>query len=278
MSQSTRIVVLDRDEQAAAALAARLVSAGGQHAALTGTTGLDGLCAELAANEQDVVVLGCIDAEVGTLKALATVRRRWPNLPIVATLGGAAAPREPLLLAPDIAVVDAAVDSEACADAVAQLKVTVAKEAEDRISSRRREMGRLRAACGPAPLTASSHALGGDLLRDAARDQFQALAEDYGDLLDGALVEQTRARDSGFAEALQAMADRLGALNAGPRDVIELHRLAIASLLEDHSARKTRAYIDEGRLVLVQLMGYLMSYYRSLSWGTLHPAKRRRDP
>ena len=71
-----------------------------------------------------------------------------------------------------------------------------------------------------------------------------------------------------FVANLIDIADHLGALGAGPRDVVDLHKAAMASRLKDRSPRQNRAYVEEGRLLLVQLMGYLVSYYRRLSWGS----------
>lgn len=74
------------------------------------------------------------------------------------------------------------------------------------------------------------------------------------------------------------LADRLGALNAGPRDVIDLHRLTIADVVTGQPPLKAEAFIDEGRLVLIQLMGYLASFYRSLTWGGRRAAAPRSQP
>lgn len=70
-----------------------------------------------------------------------------------------------------------------------------------------------------------------------------------------------------IADELTGIADRLGVLNAGPRDVIDVHKMAIAQRLEGVSMGRARAAIEEARMLLLQLMGHLASFYRNLSWG-----------
>ncbi len=72
-----------------------------------------------------------------------------------------------------------------------------------------------------------------------------------------------------------ASADRLGMLNAGPRDVIELHKAAIARKADGRATRRTIRLIEEGRLLILQLMGQLVSFYRALSWGLRVDARPR---
>ena len=140
-----------------------------------------------------------------------------------------------------------------------------------------REIANLNAVCGPSAMSTSSGLLGSRPLREAAPDRFSELSRDYKSLLDRALVLRVRDAEEEAAARLQALADHLGTLNAGPRDVVDLHRTVIAELVHDQVPQKARAYIDEGRLVLVQLMGYLAAYYRSLTWGgrRLAPARSR---
>jgi len=89
----------------------------------------------------------------------------------------------------------------------------------------------------------------------------------YEGLLDRALLGPT-GRDYDQLDAeLDDIANRLGLFGAGPRDAVDLHKAAMIDRLEGELARKNRAYIEEGRLLLVQLMGHLVAHYRRLSWG-----------
>lgn len=62
---------------------------------------------------------------------------------------------------------------------------------------------------------------------------------------------------------LRELADQLGFFRAGPRDVIDLHSMCLKNLIADAPLPKSQAVLEEGRIALVELMGYLANYYRS---------------
>jgi hypothetical protein len=66
-----------------------------------------------------------------------------------------------------------------------------------------------------------------------------------------------------LSQPLRAMSIRLGKAGAGPRDVIEIHGLALRHRSEGQPPGTARALADEGRLMVLQLMGYLVGYYRT---------------
>jgi hypothetical protein len=59
------------------------------------------------------------------------------------------------------------------------------------------------------------------------------------------------------------IARRLGARQANPRDVIDLHSAALQAKIENANPRKAKVYVEEGHLVVLELMGYLVSYYQN---------------
>ena len=69
-------------------------------------------------------------------------------------------------------------------------------------------------------------------------------------------------------ENLYNIAEELGYLRAGPRDVVELHSSALKRKTGVVSHVKAQAYVEEGRVTLLELMGHLVSYYRTYSLGT----------
>ena len=58
------------------------------------------------------------------------------------------------------------------------------------------------------------------------------------------------------------MADELGFLKAGPRDVVQIHRAVLKKKTREVVIAKAQAYAEEGRLLALELMGHLVSYYR----------------
>lgn len=132
---------------------------------------------------------------------------------------------------------------------------------------REREIGGLNAIGGPVPMPVTGRIFGMLPLIDRAPEQFSEFVSQYSGLLELALEERTVRVESRLGEELNTLADQLGLLGAGPRDIIDLHKAAITGRLEGQSIRKARAYVEEGRLMLLQIMGFLASFYRHLSWG-----------
>lgn len=141
----------------------------------------------------------------------------------------------------------------------------------------RDEMEAWAAMCSPSPLTVARKSFGQSSLREMAPDAFEDLVHRYQEILDHALEEQAMRTRKGVAEDLKNLADLLGSLGAGPRDVVALHTVATTAKLAGSSLRKAKAYIVEGRLLLLKLMGDLASFYRNLSWGEA-PGGRGRLP
>ena len=63
-------------------------------------------------------------------------------------------------------------------------------------------------------------------------------------------------------DRLADLAEKLGRLYAGPQDVVDIHTRALKELSQEAVFEKIEALAREGRLLLVQIMGYLASYYR----------------
>jgi hypothetical protein len=117
----------------------------------------------------------------------------------------------------------------------------------------------------PAPATAQSY---GELpLREAAPEAYRALVEAYGALLDSALEARAYRVQPRAAEARRDLVERLGFFWARPRDVVEVHTSALAARTQTAASGKGAAYAEEGRIVLVEVLGGLVSHYRKLSLG-----------
>jgi hypothetical protein len=95
-------------------------------------------------------------------------------------------------------------------------------------------------------------------------DELDRLGGSYADALDVAMERAPyRAGDGGGRRnLLSELAERLGAAGATPRDVVEMHmRVMDDRYAQTHPDRRA-AYLDEGRVALVEVLGRLASYYR----------------
>lgn len=120
---------------------------------------------------------------------------------------------------------------------------------------------------GAAPTPVTAQRFGVLPMRDSLPAEFQRLARSYADILSLALEQRAYRVDRRTSRALQDLADELGALSAGPRDVIDLHVMALKERLAGANREQAAALTEEGRLLVLELMGYVVTYYRSYTLG-----------
>ena len=104
-------------------------------------------------------------------------------------------------------------------------------------------------------------------LQESLPDVFEELVESYGKLLDLSLEQRVFKVDYNISEQLRSLGDKLGFLKASPRDAIEIHTKVLKEKSRDVPMVKAQAYVAEGRLMVLELMGYLASFYRKYYIG-----------
>lgn len=104
-------------------------------------------------------------------------------------------------------------------------------------------------------------------LAEALPDSFGDLAAQYSDLLELALERTAFVASSSVGDHLRALANSLGAVGAGPRDVVKLHAQALEIQADKRQGPGAPTFQHEARLVVLELMGYLVSYYRLQTLG-----------
>ncbi len=108
---------------------------------------------------------------------------------------------------------------------------------------------------------------GSSALKDTVPDVFAQLTVTYGEVLDRCLEERIFKVEYDISSDLRSLAAKLGFLKASPRDVVALHTKALKEKCDNVNLAKVQAYVEEGRLRLLELMGYLTSYYRKYYIG-----------
>ncbi|MEX2261039.1 MAG: hypothetical protein WD696_03765 [Bryobacteraceae bacterium] len=93
---------------------------------------------------------------------------------------------------------------------------------------------------------------------------FAGLVRQYGVVMEMALERRAFKVEHKIPEELHSLADLLGSLKAGPRDVVEIYKAALSEKTQGVPLQRAYAYLDEGRLLMLELMGYLASHYRDL--------------
>jgi hypothetical protein len=100
-------------------------------------------------------------------------------------------------------------------------------------------------------------------LKEAAPDAFHDLADRYSRSIDLALDRRVHKVDHDISAGLRAMAEEMGAMCAGPRDVIDVHKAALTIACAGAPEVKSQVITEEARFLLVELMGYLVSFYQT---------------
>ena len=138
---------------------------------------------------------------------------------------------------------------------------------EERIEQLEREVRSLEELSRPPQTTHTTRMFGRAPLREVVPEHFGEWVRQYGELLELALEQRTYKVAHDTSGELRAMAERIGRLHAGPRDVVEIHSQAVRERSEGASLPKAALYAEEGRLTLLEFMGYLVSHYRSYAAG-----------
>jgi PAS domain-containing protein len=150
-------------------------------------------------------------------------------------------------------------DQRRSAEAVAEAAVL-----RERLLARERELMAVGALSSPEHSSSSSSIQmqrGDAPLRTARPASFQECVGRYAELLEEVVNERGFAIKNTEAPA-RALAAGLGGLGATARDVVEIHLAALRSRSIGAAPSRQQAYLEEGRVFLLQLMGYLVAYYR----------------
>jgi CheY-like chemotaxis protein len=118
---------------------------------------------------------------------------------------------------------------------------------------------------GSAPTSVTGRLFGATALREQAPGLFDDLIRSYGEILDLALERRAYKVESDLPDRCRVLAERLGFLNARPRDVVEIHTTALRARLSGTPPKRAQAYVEESRLTVLEVMGHLVSYYRRYS-------------
>jgi signal transduction histidine kinase len=118
-------------------------------------------------------------------------------------------------------------------------------------------------ATAPKATSVTAQLFGAVALHERAPQQYWAIFDRYARVLDAALDEQTY-KTSGprVSSELRDIAEQLGRLGAGSREVAELHARALRHKTRSATVAKAQALTSEGRIVSFELMGHLLSFYR----------------
>jgi DNA-binding NarL/FixJ family response regulator len=101
-------------------------------------------------------------------------------------------------------------------------------------------------------------------LFESVPEEMSRVIAEYRKILDEAL-DQALYKGDDLTERCRSLGERLGFLRASPREMVEVHRRALELAIDGVGAQLANAYAEEGRMVALQVMGYLAAFYRNYS-------------
>lgn len=108
----------------------------------------------------------------------------------------------------------------------------------------------------------SSRMLGLLPLHEANPHKFSELKQQYMLCLEHAFEQRVYRVKHPISTVLKAISTELGFMRSGPRDVIELHSQSLRAIYEQYPLPRRQVYLEEGRLLVLELMGDLVQFYR----------------
>jgi DNA-binding response OmpR family regulator len=267
----TKILLVEDNLEDAKLICQLLAENGDDEFQLSHLETLDKALKYLTEKTVDIILLDLSLSKDFWLEAMVRIHHAAPNVPVIvmieagnSILGGSA-------------VQAGAQDYLIKGQITGNLLVRVLRYATERFTllvaleqtwqreQRERELQTLELFPNFLPTTVTAQTFGLGPLRESLPDIFNELVQRYSDLLDLALEQRAYKVEHTVSEALRALSERLGFLKFGPRDVVEIHSMALKKNLNGTTPQKAQAYTEEGRWMVLELMGYLVSYYRNYS-------------
>lgn len=104
---------------------------------------------------------------------------------------------------------------------------------------------------------------------DSAGQDFDQLVEEYLDIMDRVLDRRVYDPVETPKKRLRALAGQMVSADASARDVVDVHVSALRRYSREGSPTRFEPFVEEGRLVALELMGFVADIYRNLAKRTL---------
>jgi len=234
---------------------------------------LDEAIAQLSEKHFDVLLLSIDSPESQAMKTLQDSQEQFPYLPIVVLTDSKDETLrvQCLQLGAQGYLVKDQLDSKLL---VYSLRLAIEQKRELEVLQenqlkrlQEQEILGLRHIVDTAKTQITAKLFGLSLLRESSPEIFQEIVQQYGELMDLSMEQRAYKVDYNISEQLRNMGEQLGFLKASPRDVVEIHTQVLKAKTQNSNPVKAQAYVSEGRLMVLELMGYLASYYRKYFIG-----------
>jgi Glu-tRNA(Gln) amidotransferase subunit E-like FAD-binding protein len=103
------------------------------------------------------------------------------------------------------------------------------------------------------------------LIKDEYPEIFLRIKNKYIEAIGLMIENRIYKQEASHKLKLLEISAELGFMKAEPRDLIIMHKEAITQLTANVPERRKILIKEEGRIALIELMGYLLSHYRNLN-------------
>ncbi|HAC62549.1 MAG TPA: response regulator [Cyanothece sp. UBA12306] len=241
---------------------------------LTCTSHLEEGLAALEENAFDVILLNFSLPDSQGVNSLIKIREKWPNIPIIVETKRE---DETLIVQSFQLGADGYLQLQTLDSNLLVYEIRLSLERQQyrqNLAQKQQELQQAREFADLESLVdfgkttkITARMFGADTLKESLPDIFQEFCRNYSNLLDLALEQRAFKVDHHLSDQLRILGDKLGFVKASPRDIIEIHTTILKDKNQDIPLAKAQAYISEGRMMVLELMGYLASFYRKYYIG-----------
>lgn len=139
---------------------------------------------------------------------------------------------------------------------------TIREKEEEKIMELEKELLVLKEISEKGNTSITAASLGLTSIKDGLPEVFERLKVDYQRLMEGTIEERIFGKKNHQEEEKRAFINKLGFLQASPRDLIEIHSSVLEYICAKVTEEKALVFVDEGRILVLEIMGYLASFYR----------------
>jgi PAS domain S-box-containing protein len=101
------------------------------------------------------------------------------------------------------------------------------------------------------------------VLNNPQSETYRKLLNSYGSIIEKNIEARIYKVKYDTSKELKTFAQQVGFLNGNPKDVISLHKAFFKTIDKSVHPKKMLVYLEESRIILLEIMGYLANYYRT---------------
>jgi PAS domain S-box-containing protein len=101
------------------------------------------------------------------------------------------------------------------------------------------------------------------VLNNTESEIYKELLNTYKNIIEKNIESRIYKTENDTSKQIKELAHEMGFLNANPKDVIRIHKEFFKKINHTIHPKKLIVYLEESRIILLEIMGYLVNYYRT---------------